>query len=241
MARLNTFYMAPEKWGPPYILDGSEARHLIKVLRTGPGTPIRVIDGQGRVGKFTVLETTKHHAVLELQEDLHIRPHAGRLTLAMGWNKTSRRSWILEKAVELEARNIVFWQAEYSQGKVPDVPKESWKEQFIAAAKQCGNPWLPQTATLPQGVTGLVNMTFEHDHKVVLYEGEAQKIFTPTEADKSTLLVIGPEGGFSPAEIDILRDSGFAMAGLGNSILRWETAALLALGMVYLDRQRTFA
>jgi 16S rRNA (uracil1498-N3)-methyltransferase len=238
MARLNTFHLPPEQWNPPYVLDGPEARHLVKVLRAGPGAKIRLIDGQGRVGLFVVRETSKSKAELELLEEKFCEVPTGRLTLAMGWNKSSRRNWILEKAVELEAHELVFWQAEFSQGRVPAESKASWNERFVTAAKQCGNPWLPQVSTLPGGVADLLELGKKHDHNVVLYEGEQGHVFSPPDAERNILLIIGPEGGFSPGEIDSLKQGGFAMAGLGRSILRWETAALLTLGMVYLNRQQ---
>lgn len=242
MARLNSFYLEPERWEPPYVLDGPEAKHLLKVLRGKPGTQIRLFDGQGRSGLFVIKETTKHQATLELVEDRRTSAPDGRLTLAIGWNKTSRRAWILEKAVELQAQDIVFWQAVFSQGKVPASPKDSWSERFVAAAKQCGNVWLPRLATIPQGIPGLLELAEEHDNNIVLYEGEgeANRLFTPPPPEQKTLLVIGPEGGFSPLEVDALVQAGFQTAGLGQSILRWETAALLALGMVYIERQRHY-
>lgn len=242
MARLNTFYLAPERWEPPFVLDGSEAKHLLKVLRAKPGTQIRLFDGQGRSGLFLIKETTKHQATLELVEDLRTPAPDGRLTLAIGWNKTSRRAWILEKAVELQAQDIIFWQAEFSQGNVPASPKDSWNERFVAAAKQCGNVWLPNLATLPQGTSGLLELAKGHDNNIVLYEGEgeASRLFTPPAPEQKTLLVIGPEGGFSSSEVTALVQAGFQTAGLGQSILRWETAALLALGIVYIERQRHY-
>jgi 16S rRNA (uracil1498-N3)-methyltransferase len=100
MARLNSFYLPPENWNSPFMLEGGEAKHLGKVLRTRVGDTVRLFDGCGREGLFTVTGITKSKVQLELNEEKTI-PDTRNITLAIGWNKSSRRNWILEKSVEL--------------------------------------------------------------------------------------------------------------------------------------------
>ncbi|CCO24562.1 16S rRNA (uracil(1498)-N(3))-methyltransferase [Maridesulfovibrio hydrothermalis] len=239
MSRLNSFYLAPEKWTAPFILDGNEARHMGKVLRTCKGDTVRLFDGCGRDGLFTVGEISKSRAELSLIKE-NKNPELRGLTLAIGWNKSSRRNWIFEKSVELEARGLIFFQSEFSQGKVPAQVKESWNEKLIAAAKQCGNPWLPELQTVSGTVEKLLEVSKNYSHKLILWE-KADGDTVPdisVFAKESTLAVIGPEGGFSPREAELLINGGFEPCSLGNSILRWETAALLCLGAAYLERQQ---
>ena len=239
MARLNSFYLPPENWNSPFILEGGEAKHLGKVLRTRVGDTVRLFDGCGRDGLFTVTGITKSKVQLELAEE-NSTLDTRNITLAIGWNKSSRRNWILEKSVELQTRGLIFFQSEFSQGKVPSEIKESWDEKLIAAAKQCGNPWLPELTTVSGSLEKLIKSAAPYSNKLFLWE-KADNDTVPDNsvfAAESTLAVIGPEGGFSQREAELLIENGFKPLSLGQSILRWETAALLCMGTAYLEKQR---
>ncbi len=169
----------------------------------------------------------------------------------MGWNKASRRGWILEKAVELGAAGLIFWQASRSQGKVPDQPKESWVDHMINAAKQCGNPWLPTISTVAGGPDEVISLCSSWAHqasiqdwsqagpeigKFLIWESVSPSdLFDPGQLPDSgpVLLVFGPEGGLAEGEAQVFIDNGYLPRSLGRSTLRWETAALLCLGLCY--------
>lgn len=143
---------------------------------------------------------------------------------------------MLEKSVELRAASVVFWQAARSQGRVPEHPKETWKDQCIAAAKQCGNPWLPALETVPGGVRELIGKSAAFSRRVVLWENSAlRSMFDPGNMPVANdiFLVLGPEGGLTRDEVELFEDAGFTPLSLGRSVLRWETAALLCLGLLY--------
>ncbi len=234
---MRSFYLSPDEWpgnNQETVLGGAEARHLIKVLRAGPGDTIRLFDGAGREGTFEITATDKQSATL-LPLELHSVPRPERRTvLALGWSKGIRRGWLLEKAVELEASGIWFYQADRTQGRVPDEVKENWSGQLVAGAKQSANPWLPELRTIPQGVKGLAAAAQDFDLACILWEDQEQPQLldhTRLRETRSVLFVLGPEGGFSPKEISVLSTSAFLPVSLGDRILRWETAALLCLGL----------
>lgn len=236
MSDIGAFYLAPALWREPFHLTGAEHTHLVKVLRARPGDVVRLLDGQGREGRFVVTGLERQRTVLQPQEIItHPRP-AGGAILALGWTKALRRSWLLEKAVELEARALWFWQAKRSQTPVPEESKESWQAQLIAGAKQCRNPWLPEIETMPGGVGELIAAARNFKHCFMLHEdhdrGRALALddLTPTE---SPLFILGPEGGFALEETQALLAAGIEPVTLGNRILRWETAALLCLGLAW--------
>ncbi|MBL3582673.1 16S rRNA (uracil(1498)-N(3))-methyltransferase [Oleidesulfovibrio alaskensis] len=238
---MRTFFLSPDEWDRQCTLRGSEAHHMIKVLRMRAGDTCRILDGKGREGLFIIRGMDKNSVQLELAETvMHPEPHS-RAYIALGWGKSVRRSWIFEKAVELEAAGIWLWQAARSQSKMPDMTKESWHSQLIAGAKQCVNPWIPELKSVAAGVTGLVELAQGFDRKFILWEGEAREALLSGEtlgSSGDTLFVIGPEGGFADDEVSLLKESGFAAASLGNRILRWETAALLCLGLHFWSKQR---
>lgn len=238
---MHAFYLAPESWGQHLILEGPEAHHLLRVLRMKVGEDLILLDGQGREALCRIASSTKHTVDLSiLKETQHPHP-ASRVILAAGWGKAARRGWILEKAVELEAAALWFWQAERSQFPVPDDIRATWQAQLIAGAKQCRNPWVPELRTLPGGVRELISASVDIPHKQMLVESEyshdAMLDHTRLALPGDTLCIVGPEGGFSPAEVAILQKANFEPLSMGTRILRWETAALMALGLHWWKRQ----
>ncbi|NJB66784.1 16S rRNA (uracil1498-N3)-methyltransferase [Desulfobaculum xiamenense] len=237
---MKTFYLEPDDWREPYMLSGPEAHHLSRVLRLKPGETVRLFDGRGRTGTFEILSCSKSNVMLAAQDIADALPPANPITLALGWAKGIRRGWLLEKAVELQAEGLLFWQAKRSQGHVPDDSKETWDAKLIAGAKQCGSAFLPNIGVCPGGVRELVEIGKDYDHRFVLWESPdcpAMLDFPALTRPGRVLCVLGPEGGFAPGEAEELIAGGFTAVSLGNSILRWETAALIALGLFWWGRQ----
>ncbi|WP_461209424.1 16S rRNA (uracil(1498)-N(3))-methyltransferase [Desulfocurvus sp. DL9XJH121] len=233
---MKTFHIPTESWGEPWSLTGAEAHHLSRVLRLGPGAVVRCMDGHGRYGEFRVEAVSKQRAdltPLDLREAPEPRP---RVVLALAWTKGLRRGWLLEKAVEFSATELWFWQAARSQGDVPDDPKETWEAKLLAGAKQCGNPRLPVVRTMPGGAAEVAREAAASPARYLLHEDrEAGAPLTAArvESTDDVVCVLGPEGGFAPGEAETLMDAGFAPVSLGPGVLRWETAALLALGLFW--------
>ncbi len=242
MARSHRFFLPATKWQKPFALEGSEAHHMATVLRLQQGEEITLLDGKGREGVFRIVSLSKKKALLE-QESIveHPRPEC-RVWIAPGWNRATRRGWFLEKAVELGAFGIIFWQSRFSQGKTPEQPKTSWVNQCISATKQCANPWLPELSTCPQGINQLLESTHDFTQRIFLWEdAHCPAILAPSDMTHQgdILLVLGPEGGFSSQEIAALHHVHCTPRSLGTRILRWETAALLSLGIHFWEQQRT--
>ena len=144
MSRLNSFHLAPALWREPFVLDGEEARHLTRVLRARVGDAVRLFDGRGRWGIFRIERIGKRDAGLGLVEE-HAEPApAFPLVLAVGWSKGLRRGFLLEKAVELGATAVWFWQAARSQGEVPEDEKfrllkvvQDKTDEYIGEIESC--------------------------------------------------------------------------------------------------------
>ncbi|WP_285904900.1 RsmE family RNA methyltransferase [Pseudodesulfovibrio pelocollis] len=243
MARLNSFHLPPGDWpeavGESVRLAGAEARHMLTVLRTAPHHTVRLFDGLGRVGLFTVLDTDRNTALLRAERLAHHPVPDTGLTLAIGWGKSKRREYLFEKLVELGGLGVAFWAAARSQGQMPGAVKETWTDKCVQAAKQCGNPLLPALSVLPGGLDGLIDFARGFDTCYVAWESE--DIDTPLApahlAQGRSLVIIGPEGGFDDAEARALLAAGLVPVTLGRSILRWETAATYCLSLGWFARQ----
>lgn len=244
-SRVNAFYLSPEAWpmqGESVVMfKGPEAKHMLKVLRLGTGDEVELMDGRGRCGRFVIQRAAGSSAELSLSSVVvhPLRRHG--LTLAMGWTKSSRRGVFLEKCVELCAHGIIFWQSGRSQGKVPDTEKESWEEKCIQAAKQCRNPFLPELSVCSGGIEELVRIGSAYDRRFVAWIGPDLPLLAPKMlAGVNGLMVVGPEGGMTEAELDVLVKGGFEPVYLGNSVFRWETAAQYCLSLSFQANQESF-
>lgn len=242
MPRLNSFHLPSPSWpreiGATILLEGSEARHMLTVLRSKAGQTVRLFDGEGREGLFRLIKTNKKQAVLEALELKEFPPYSSGVTLAIGWGKSKRRNYLFEKVVELQGNGLIFWSANRSQGHLPSSPKDSWREKCLQAAKQCGSLFLPQIS-VTNGVDGLKAIATDFDQCYLAWESDTiSSALTPSHLNKGrSLVVIGPEGGFDDSEAVSLIDAGFVPVSLGNSILRWETAASYCLSLGFYARQ----
>jgi 16S rRNA (uracil1498-N3)-methyltransferase len=232
MARLDSFFLAPERWAEPYRLTDGEAAHLVRVLRKKPGETVRLFDGLGREGEFRIADAKKDNVSLEVLGVGREPEPEVQVWLAVGFAKSSRRGALMEKAVELGAAGIVFWQAARSQGVMPDLVKQTWRDQMIAAAKQCGAARLPQARCVPGGAAGVAALGPDFDRRLLLWEdadvGSRLAARDMTDPGR-VLVVVGPEGGLTEAEAGLFLESGFRPISLGRRILRFETAALAVL------------
>ena len=119
MATLHSFYLPPDLWRLPFRLEGAEAHHLSRVLRLKAGATVRLFDGRGRHGLFTVESASKAGVSREGQpEDFSLPPRAA-CTLSCGFSKALCRVLFLEKVVELEASALLVWDGDYSQVVLP--------------------------------------------------------------------------------------------------------------------------
>jgi len=237
VGRPDAFFLLPEKFTEPFVLTGGEAAHCSRVLRKRPGEIIRVFNGQGEEGLFTITDIGKDRVELTPVSLGRASLPESRLHVAAGFSRSARRDFFLEKAVELGAAGIIFWQAVRTQGHMPDAPKEAWFTTLVSAAKQCGAAHLPPLTVEPGGAAAVI----EHHgsrfkRRFLLWEDpgvsrrlHGEDVTAPGEA----LFVIGPEGGLADNEAQLYIDAGFIPVSLGSRVLRWETAALavLALGL----------
>jgi 16S rRNA (uracil1498-N3)-methyltransferase len=208
-------------------LKPEQLHYLRKVLRFRPGDFCVVLNGLGKAwqgvfdGESIVLKVLQEPPGYELPV---------RVKIACAVPKGDRWEWLLQKAVELGAMEIVPLQTERSVVK-PQVEKlVRWQAIVCEAAEQCERAVLPQVLApitfadfLTQGVLGKA--------LICTARGERPSLLSQRTTEPLTVLS-GPEGGFSATEIAQARSAGFQMVSLGQRILRAETAPLVALSWI---------
>ncbi|HEY4245203.1 MAG TPA: RsmE family RNA methyltransferase [Lacunisphaera sp.] len=239
-------YYRPTDHEPAEIrLDAAESHHLVAVNRCSRGDPVTAFDGQGREWITECVEPSKNATVLRVREIRQAKRLPHEITLAQALPKGSTMDEIIRQATEVGAARIVPLLTERTQvhldGDRADKKIEKWHTGAIEAAKQCGNPWLPEISSI-QNFGTFVRDAKEYELKLIasLHAG-AMTLKTAlshyrekhgASAPRKTIWLIGPEGDFSPAELTDAITAGFQPVTLGPLVLRSDTAAIYALSVL---------
>ena len=213
--------------GGSVTLDGAASHHLLTVLRVKTGQEVELLDGRGGRCPARVVEAGRR-ARLETGEALREEPPALELEAWLPLIKPERLEWAVEKLTELGVAVVRPFASERTGNlrRPPDLARLA--RVATAALEQSGNPWLPRL--LP--AAGLDQLLAEEPPLLLAQPG------SPALADGRGLaargrlaLLAGPEGGFTPRELDEILKRGPQLAGLGPHVVRAETA-LVALAAV---------
>lgn len=212
-------------------LPNEEKSHFIKSLRGRSGDTIKVTDGCGRLYSSTA-HIDKHDVILRdlrlLEESLEeVLP-----VLAVGLLKhADRMEWLVEKAVEIGAKEITWLITEKSARY--GYRHERIQRIAIAAMKQSGRLWLPKL-NRPVEFADWIGGCSASAQFIAHCNTETEKISLTSSAQtkQSSILLIGPEGDFSHEEIRLAMEHQFTPVSLGNSRLRSETAAIYGLSIL---------
>ncbi len=244
---MHRFHLPPDDWHPDALrLTGPEAHHARNVLRLQPGAKVVLFNGAGRecTAEITALERGGAVALRALHESV-TPPLRCHITLGQAIPKGKNMDLIVQKAVEIGAaeiapilsdRTIVRLTADEAEAK-----RAKWQTIALEAAKQCGQNWLPQVETprsLAQFFAGRAGYDLQligslqsdalHLKKILADHAAAHGGERPTRV----LMLIGPEGDFTPAELNLARSHGCRPITLGPIILRVETAAIYCLSVL---------
>jgi len=207
-------------------VEGEEHGHL-KVSRAEVGEEVEVFDGAGRVWPGRVIGTGRHRTEVRVGPVRVTPPARAGIVLAQALIAHRAFEWILEKAVELGATSIVPFRAarsnEIGQGR-----ERRWHRIVVEAAKQSKQYRLP--ALEPVTDLGPV-LRIAAASRVFLSEREGGRLKSALTGSPVVCL-IGPEGGWTDTEIELIDAAGFLPVHFGDRILRAETAAVVALGLI---------
>ncbi|MFI3306324.1 MAG: 16S rRNA (uracil(1498)-N(3))-methyltransferase [Rikenellaceae bacterium] len=229
---MQLFY-APEFTTPLYTLTEEESKHAVRVLRLAEGDTIHITDGRGNMYRCSVVDPhPKRCSVSVVEHFAEHNPLPYRLVMAVAPTKNSDRyEWFLEKATEIGITDIVPILTAHSERKT--VKHEREARVVTAAMKQsikAYHPTLHHLTTLAE----ILGRDFDGDKFIAHCNTSDNKPPLPTLLRPSTptMILIGPEGDFSPEEVAQALEAGFREISLGNQRLRTETAAVVATTMV---------
>ena len=235
---MHVFYTPDLQDQAHYTLNEEESKHCSRVLRLSVGDSVSLIDGRGGLYEAEIVNESKKHVELRITKSTQgyqKRNHHLHIAIAPTKN-IDRVEWFLEKATEIGIDEITPIICERSERKV--VKEDRLQKVITAAVKQSLqayhpvlNPAITYTELLQQqtSATKLIAHCIDDDQR--------QYIKDLVQAHGNYLMLIGPEGDFSPQEISSALSQGFMPVTLGTTRLRTETAALAACFEInYLNR-----
>ncbi|HWZ35184.1 MAG TPA: 16S rRNA (uracil(1498)-N(3))-methyltransferase [Mucilaginibacter sp.] len=213
---------------PQYFLNEEESKHAVRVLRLEVGSPVQLIDGKGGLYTAEIKDAHPKRTILQITgvtTQYQKRNHYLHIAIAPTKN-LDRLEWFLEKATEIGIDEISLIICQRSERK--EAKTERLDKIITSAIKQSLKAYHP-VLNEPIALNKFLAQPFD-GQKFMAHCEDREKASLQTELKKygRYLILIGPEGDFSPAEIDAALDNGYKAITLGESRLRTETAALEA-------------
>lgn len=214
------------------VLSDAAARHVVQVLRLAPGAALTLFDGRGRAFAARLESTRPARVCIErVLYDRSAPPLA--IELLQGISRGPKMDLVVQKAVELGVAAFVPVVTERSVMRIAphDAEKKRahWEAIAIGACEQCGRNDLPVIQS-PQPLNEALAKS--DDALNLLLDAEAAGALSDASPPGRVRLLIGPEGGFAPAERALALERGFVPLKLGPRVLRTETAAVAALAVI---------
>jgi 16S rRNA (uracil1498-N3)-methyltransferase len=211
-------------------LDEDTSKHIISVLRMQKGEELLLTNGKGEKAKAQIIDDNRKRCVvqiLSIESEAPSRPH---ICIAISITKNSSRfEWFLEKATEIGVNEVI-----------PLLSERTAKEKFrfdrmrgilVSAMLQSQQTWLPNLYQ-PTSVNEVLEKAAQEQKFIAHCLPEQKQQLSSIIRQQSSIILIGPEGDFTPGEISAAIESGFTPVALGNTRLRTETAGMVAAAIL---------
>ncbi|TCS77816.1 16S rRNA (uracil(1498)-N(3))-methyltransferase [Pectinatus cerevisiiphilus] len=224
------------------VIKGKDALHLLYAMRAKPGQTVVVADKNGKTAKTQIESCEPQQVVLsliELIEDIQESPI--NLILLQCLPKADKMDYIVQKAVEIGVNKIIPVEShncvvKYDEGK-KEKKRNKWQKIADEAAKQCARGIRPEICPVVDFAAAIAIAM--QNEACICYENEDTlpfKQYLQALNCASYAIMIGPEGGFTEAEVEKCRLAGIKSISLGKRILRTETAAIAALAIMQYEK-----
>ena len=233
MRLTRVFVDAPLAPGAELALPDAVAAHLVRVLRLQPGDACVLFNGDGHDHAARLVAADKRGARVQVGAGTVVDGESPlRITLVQGIARGEKMDWILQKATELGIHAIVPVGSERSEVKLD--PERAgkrlahWRSVVVSACEQCGRARVPEIAAAQSLQAALSDLPAVPRF---LLDPEAMQSIAgiPQPLASGCVLAVGPEGGWSPRDREVLQQAGFSGLRLGPRILRTETAGIAAI------------
>src|SRR5216684_3811556 len=242
---MHRFYISPENWNSDALsLSGAEAHHARDVLRIKRGDRAVLFNGRGREITAEIVDVSGGEVRLRKLHETETPPLRCRITLGQAIPKGKNMDLIVQKAVEIGAAEIAPLISERTivdlDAKEAEQKKAKWQQIAIETAKQCGQNWLP-TVHAPRKLKDFFSHAGSFDLRLIgslqpdaihLKKILGDYVDQHRDRPQHVLMLVGPEGDFTPAELALAKTHDCLPITLGPIILRVETATIYCLSIL---------
>ena len=240
------FFVTEEQIGREFItITGGDVNHIKNVLRMRPGETIRVSNQKGQDYFCKISEVGEDFVQADILEtEAATTELPGKIYLFQGIPKGDRMEYVIEKAVELGVYEIIPVRMRYCVVKLDEKKQQAklkkWQALAMAAAKQSKWSLVPNIHPV-MSYKEAIAYAFQSEACLIPYENEngmegTKAALKKIRGKESVSILIGPEGGFAPEEIEAVKSRGEVIS-LGKRILRTDTAAITAMSMVMMEME----
>ena len=219
------------------MLGEEDSKHCVKVLRMGEGDTIEVVDGNGTLYTCRITMAHPKRCAIEVLDKQEQPPHWGhQIVLGIAPTKNlDRMEWLVEKCVELGIDRIIPLRCHNSERTV--LKTERLRKIMVSAMKQSLKATLPQLDEMTP-VEHVLAEPFDGVRCIaycdeMLPRDQRQTVADAYQAGRDVMVLIGPEGDFSPEEVQAAKTAGFVPVTLGESRLRTETAGMMSVAWIH--------
>ncbi|HNK28800.1 MAG TPA: RsmE family RNA methyltransferase [Ferruginibacter sp.] len=216
------------------ILDEDTSKHIVQVLRMQNGEQLQLTDGKGNLFTCVITDNNRKRCALKTMHQSRMPDAGSRISIAISLLKnTSRFEWFLEKATEIGVSEIIPLVC--SRTEKTAFKYDRMKSILVSAMLQSQQCWLPRLHE-PAKFSELVPAALQQQKLIAHCEetGEKKQLSTLQPFSASTIILIGPEGDFTPEEVQLALENNFSAVALGNTRLRTETAGVVAASLLCL-------
>jgi len=243
---MHRFYVPPTDISSDIVrIRDPERHHLLNVLRLKPGDDVQVFDGKRNSYIARLRDTESFPAIASIQDCQFHPPIPPHITLFQAIPKSDKMDLIVQKTTEIGVDEIVPMICQRSipkrRGDARQKRQDRWERIGIEASKQCGRPRFPKLLP-PRTIGKCLEQAKNCDLSLLHWENEVKReikgVLRNHRHVESISLFIGPEGGFSDAEVENAIDSGCLPTTFGGNTLRTETAAIVAVAITVYELRR---
>ena len=230
---------------------GNDVNHIKNVLRQKSGDKITICDTSKEQDYLCKIDKIEEKSIdCNIIEKLENNTESNvKVTIFQGLPKADKMELVIQKSVELGAYDITPLQMKRCVVKLNEKDKlkkiQRWKKISEVAAKQCGRNIIPKINNIVN-VKEVCNLCNEYDIVLIAYENEKENTLKEElknlkkldEEEIKVAVIIGPEGGIAPEEIEMFEENGAKIITLGNRILRTETVALSVLSIIMYELEK---
>jgi len=222
------------------IIEGSEARHIGKVLRLREHDSITLFDCNGTIYTGTIIKKDNRQVQVRIDDRcMALEGHDINIILGQALAKGMKMDLIVQKSTELGVSRIIPFSSlrtsmRYNEKKAHDRVSH-WQKIALESAKQSGIRHIPAVEKVAT-FKSLAVRNFDGYLKIILWEEEnalrLRHVLKTSHALKNVIFLVGPEGGFDREEVAFAREQGFSSISLGDTVLRTETVSISVLSVI---------